>query len=293
MKILLSVIFIIIVLICFLLKNRLIKEYYNKNRYAICFLAVKPNEKLYNFISELESQDIDQNYDFYLCIDKPISQEDYRYINNKKVNIIDIPNNICEQDGFKGSVLYFLENACSRDKALYYFSRKNKKYTNVWFIEEDVFFYDLNSIKNIDQKYDNSVDLISKSHILKMTINPLDWWWPKIVNKVKLPWAKSMICVVRVSNKLLESIDKFVSQNRTLFLDEALFNTIALQNNLNVKTPIEFSTIYENEWAKNVYYNWNEKYMNEQTLNTSYFLHPVKDINLQEEYRKKILNKTI
>jgi hypothetical protein len=292
MKLLLSLVLLsFLILILYILHKKLTKENYKVNRYAICFLAVKPTIELYNFITNLQEQDIEKSYDFYLCIDQSISNEELEKFN--KINIIYIPNGIAEEKGFKGSVLYFPERACSRDKALYYFSIKNKKHEQIWFIEEDVFFYNLQTIKYMDNEYDNSVDLISKGNVIKNKKNPLDWWWPKIINKVSLPWARSMICIIRISKKLLNEIEKYASLNKSLFLDEALFNTIALQNNLVVKCPIELSTIYENEWAKRVYYNWDEKWMNEQTLNPYYFLHPVKDFNQQNEYRKQIskLNK--
>ena len=70
------------------------------------------------------------------------------------------------------------------------------------------------------------------------------------------------------------TISKYAENNKSLFLDETLFNTIAEHNKLNVKIISELSNII---WKK----NWKK-----EDININYLYHPIKDINIQFSYRK-------
>ena len=150
---------------------------------------------------------------------------------------------------------------------------------NIYGLEEDVFiqfFY----IKNIDEKYKN-YDLLSASH--KIIYKKQTKWHWKLVNKIikiKPPYASSMICAIRISKKLLKCIDDYASKYKNLFLDEALFNTLALHNNLKVKNPDELRNI---KWRK----KWKFSDINKKNL-----YHPIKNIRTQKKFRKKLLQKT-
>ena len=84
-----------------------------------------------------------------------------------------------------------------------------------------------------------------------------------------------MICAIRCSKKLLDKIFKYAIKYKTLFLDEAMFNTIALKNKLKVETIDELSTI---EWRK----DWKKNDINKNNL-----YHPIKNIKKQYEFRKQ------
>jgi hypothetical protein len=262
----------------------------NKDKKAICILTTKLSDTLYNFVIDLKNSDTNNLYDYYICVDKILDNKDFLKYNKDNINIINIDSNIPESYGFKGSVLYFLKNACSRDKGLYYFSMINTSYNHIWFIEEDVFFYNLNTIIRMDNKYNDSIDLLLRDLTIKKEKEPLNWHWPKVDGKIDLPWACGMICVIRISKKLLEKIKEYALKNKTLFLDEALFSTIALHNNLKIDTPVEFSTIYENDWRKMDENNWDKnKLIN--SVNKDNFLHPVKKLEEQIEHREMVKNK--
>jgi hypothetical protein len=235
---------------------------------SICFLTVKPNELFYNFVKQLRVK-----HPIYICID----DNNYNIPNyniNDNITIIKINNKICEDDGFKSCVLWFNNTACSRDKALYYFCKNNINYDNVWFIEEDVFIPNINTIENIDNKYIEGDLLVANNDIIynKKT----DWHWNHINNQIKLepPYASSMICAIRCSKKLLDCINNYAEKYNNLFLDEALFNTIALHNNLNTKNISELSSIV---WRR----NWNKNEINEYNL-----YHPIKSMETQYAYRQ-------
>ena len=255
----------------------------------LCFLTVKPSQQLYDFAKELKHD----KYQIYICIDNdsyniPISDD-------ASITILKINSDICENSGFKSSVLSFNNKACSRDKALYYFCKINLNYDYIWFLEEDVFIPTKYTISNIDEKYKGQ-DLLSASHIIKNSIDDImkpdmtfDWWWGHIIQKNKIqllfPFAWSMICAIRVSKKLLMCISEYADKYYNLFLDEALFNTIALQNNLIIENPTELSTIlYVHDLD---IYDWQFK----DITFIDHLYHPLKDYSKHCEYREALNEK--
>ena len=234
----------------------------------ICFLTVNPSELFYNFVKIL--QDHNKNYDIYICIDN----NNYTIPNyNNEIKLIKINNKICENTGYKSSVLWLDNRACARDKALYYFNRNNINYDYIWFLEEDVFIPSVNTIEDIDNKYKYEDLLVSEHNIINK--KRYDWHWKHINRKIKInpPYASSMICAIRCSSKLLKCIDEYVKKYNNLFMDEVLFNTISLQNNLQVKTIDELSPIV---WRR----DWKQ-----EDINSSYLYHPIKCIMTQYKYR--------
>jgi hypothetical protein len=77
----------------------------------------------------------------------------------------------------------------------------------------------------------------------------------------------------------MKSIDAHASKYGGLFIDEALFNTLALQNSLTTITPEEFSSIQWEEISikSNIQVN---------KIQHHKFYHPIKQMNVQEKHRK-------
>lgn len=241
-------------------------------RNIICFLTVRPSKLFYDFCKKLK----DNTTDVYICID----DNDYHIEGyDNEINIIKVDNTICENDGFKSTVFWLNNKACSKDKALYYFCKNNIDYENIWFIEEDVFIPSINTIKNIDKKYGTCDLIVSKNYITyeKKT----DWHWNQVFSQTTIPppYAISMVCAIRCSKRLLDAIHYYASIFNNLFIDEVLFNTIALRSNLNIITPDELSTIeYRKDWDKD-------------DIKECNLYHPMKDICQQYEYRDYIREK--
>jgi len=131
--------------------------------FSIVFLTVKPVKEVFDFAKLLKKD----NYDIFICID----DNDYKLpeYDSKYIKIIKFPLGTAENYGFKNSVRYAPDRACSRDKALYYFSIIEKdKYDYVWMIEEDVFIPTVETIYNIDMKYDD-YDLLCESNSINRT----------------------------------------------------------------------------------------------------------------------------
>ena len=233
----------------------------------ICFLTVNPSELFYHFIKQLPDQ-----HNIYICID----DDNYNIPNyDNKIKIIKINHKICEDSGFKSSILWLNNKACSRDKALYYFCKNNIEYDNIWFIEEDVFIPSIYTIQNLNNKYIYGDLLVKSNDIIYKKCS--DWHWSHINSQIKLnlPYSSSLICAIRCSKKLLQCINDYVGKYNNLFMDEALFNTIALHNNLNIVTPKELCTIL-----------WRGK-LSKCEINENNLYHPVKSMIMQHDYRIK------
>jgi hypothetical protein len=167
------------------------------------------------------------------------------------------------------------------DKALYYFSLLNKKYKNVWFFEDDVFFYDENTLLNIDSKYINS-DLLTNIYDInengnKSRFNNWLWFWINIDNDIKPPYYSSMCCATRISINLLNEFKIYAEKNKMLFFLEALFPTICKNKNLIYDIPEELKYIIHR-----YYYNGTE-------FDKNHLYHPIKNIETQVFLRNKLL----
>lgn len=235
----------------------------------ICFLSVRPSPRFYAMCKALHAAG---PYPVYLCIDDSSYKiPDY----DGAVPLIQIDAAEAEAAGYKGSVLYFKDRACSRDKALYYFSYGNvPPFKHVWFLEEDVFLPSYKTLPAIDSKWVDH-DLLSSSHTV-IQERRTDWHWPHVFSQTDLgpPYAFSMICAVRVSKKLLTAIRTYAASQKGLFMDEALFNTLALQSGLRVGCPYELSTIeYRADWK-----DWQIELRN--------LYHPIKEVDEHERLRR-------
>jgi len=269
MKIIILILILIILLVInyYIVIEKLSNTPYN----IICILSVRPCIKTYNFIKELKSK---SDYEVFIVIDdNNYNIPDY----DGFVKVIKINNEESESIGYKNTILWLEGKAGSRDKALYYFNRQHINYDNIWFIEEDVLIPSIDTIKDIDNKYINE-DLLTSAHQI-FHEDRYDWHWGTVRKNIKidLPYANSMICAIRCSRKMMICIDDYVKKYNNLFLDEVLFNTIALHNNLNVKVIPELSTI-----------TWKRDWVLEDIKKTNLY-HPIKDIQQQYDFRKNIL----
>jgi hypothetical protein len=197
------------------------------------------------------------------------------------VKIVKIDNLEAESNGYKDCILSLKNKAGSRDKALYYFNKESIDYTFIWFVEEDVFIPSIQSIKNIDAKY-LTHDLLSASNYI-IHEKHTDWLWKTVNSQISLnlPYACSMICAIRCSKKMLQSIHNYATVHNRLFLDEALFNTLALHDMLETACPKELSSI-------TYCHNWTYK-----NITSTHLYHPVKSIDQQYKFRTYLETGTI
>lgn len=234
---------------------------------AICILCISPNEDQLEFYNNLSDR-----YDIFFMCDR----ESYISTMYKSVKVINIDSNICEKNGFRNAnTAVFPKTPISWDKALFYFSKIDTSYDYVWFLEEDVLVPSLNTIPNIDAKY-TSGDLLVASHISYQE-EPLWTHWKEAITLMQKPCYKSMVCAVRVSHKLLDYIKTHVEKKQKLFFIELLFNTLADQNGLEIKTIPELSTV-----------TYKDKF---EHIDENNIYHPFKDLKQQTELRNKIVGR--
>jgi hypothetical protein len=150
------------------------------------------------------------------------------------------------------------------DKALYYFAVKNRDYKDIWFIEDDVFFANENTLVNIDNQYPVA-DLISNT-ITSKTENSTWPHWELMENKISEPHYNAMCCASRLSSCLLQKIGEHAMINKTLFFIEGLIPTLCKQNNLVTYSPSELNTIH-----------WRHRFLM-SNINTTQIYHPIKKI---------------
>ena len=226
---------------------------------AICLITHKPNASFLHFLNAFTE------YDIFIIIDDNANKYTGLKGSFPRLNIIQIPNSVCEKSGIINTSAITLKKSVSGwDKAVYYFSIHNDSYKQVWFIEDDVFFNSEKTLVAIDEKYVND-DLLCNSDLTFAT-NRNDWLWRIIRMNLPPPYVCGMMCACRMSNKMLQCLKEYGSKNKTLFFLEALFPTIALHNNLSCIQPEELLTItHRNVWDI-------------ETLTATNLYHPMKKI---------------
>jgi hypothetical protein len=242
---------------------------------AIALLTLKPNVKLIKFYKKI----CRNNYDFYCFID---DNSINNVLINDNVNFIQIDDYFCAMNGFQGFNPVIRKNnaplVSAWDKAIFYFCQQNRSYDHVWFIEDDVFVPSTKLFYAVDSQYKNA-DLLSSENVINITgeLESWDWWRLASDSNLRLPWAKSMVCALRVSKKLLWLLAQHVNKNKyqDKFI-EYIFHTLALHKKLSVKIVENLSGIeWRREWLKD-------------DLNYNTFYHPVKSIQEQILFRENL-----
>lgn len=248
-------------------------EHFTDNKNAFCLLIRTPSIIWLDFLNTFTD-----DYDVYIAIDNVL--DDYSDLINKypNINFVIISDEECQSANYMNSD-FLLKPIVATDRAYYYFNKIDKKYPHIWFCEDDVFIDNMNIIKNLDNKYPND-DIISN----RMTINNIGnkedrWHWQNLYNrneiKFQTPLASSMVCIIRISNNLMQKIHEYVQEFKTLNYKEFLFHTIAIHNNMSIATPAELENI---TWKIDF-----EKLNSKKEYDQLY--HPVKDIKKHIENR--------
>jgi hypothetical protein len=189
---------------------------------------------------------------------------------NSKINFIQIPNKLCEDAGFKNMNFISQKLVTAWEKALYFFANLEIDYKCVWFLEDDVFFYNEQTLQDIDGQYPNS-DLLTNNcdTYVKGT-----WNWSQITINFEPPWYSAMVCASRLSKPLINLIKAYASEHKTLFFLEALFPTICKRNNLIYDLPKELNRILYNITPE------------ESELDKQQIFHPIKKLRQQALFRE-------
>ena len=236
---------------------------------AIVFLTTIPQGNTLQFRTE-----VSKHFDTFIVAD---TTEDL----GLSSKIIQISDKTCVDNGYvgcniSGNETHIKKQVIAYDKFLYVFCEKLTEYDFVWVFEEDVFIPSTDTILNLHKNY-CQYDLVTPNNFLKQDTLP-DWHWHHIFDKIEPPYYYSMVCAMGISRVMLNKIKEYVGNKHHLFHIEAMFNTIAMQNNLFVIDPLEFkSIVWQGAWG-----------LDEFLLLPNNVFHPVKDIENHPKLRGEI-----
>lgn len=208
------------------------------NKSAFVIVTYKPDTKkeLLDFVTTFT------HYDVFVIVDD--NSHDYVELKDtyKTLTFVQVDNQTCSNSGMKNTNTMTLNKEVTGwDKALYWFAFVNTNYNHIWFAEDDVFFYNEKTLLNIDMKYKNE-DLLCNSSFEEGKLN--EWLWNRISISFPPPYYCGMMCICRMSKKMIECLKDYAVKNNTVFFLEALFPTIAKKYNLScIHSPTEFDTI--------------------------------------------------
>jgi hypothetical protein len=247
-------------------------ENLNSSRKAVSLLVREPNVIWLNFLNTFT-----EDYDVYVIIDDynfSTIQLESQYPN---INFIKIKDDTCKKSGFFNVNYVFPKTPTAWDKGLYYFCVVNKNYDYVWFIEDDVYIPNKKILKSIDKKHPDTHLLCGDIGVYRN----YDGWshWNQAKNYFKQPWANGLQCVCRISKKLLNKINDFANENKTLTFLEVLFPTLAHQNNLSSTAPDEFKNVL-----------WSQNFNKLEDLDSKNIFHPIK--NIEDQHKLRLISNT-
>jgi hypothetical protein len=241
---------------------------------AIALIVLEPREIYLDFLLTFS------NYDIYIIIDSDKDQEAITSLAKYKgLNFVQFDKQLCRNNGFQNVNYIGVNKLISGwDKALLFFSVIiSKKYKHVWFIEDDVFFLKEQLLTDLDGQYPKK-DLIANCDFKSQTTNNIaefPWLWSQIDINISKPHYSGMMCIARLSNRLLQKIKWYATTYKTLFFLEALFPTITSHFSLSSVCPEELVTVT----FRDVFF--------EDTLDKdlvrldTHIFHPIKDLNKQ------------
>jgi hypothetical protein len=266
---------------------------------AIAVLTVSPSDDLLEFYSGF----VRLGYRVFVVIDDNNCKLDNAEVKVKYagVSLIQFEDYECRGAGFFNLTATLKKRCSAWDKALYYFCSRDLSHDHVWFIEDDAFVPNHEIILTIDRKY-RKADIISAQNVVNKygVLDDQDGWplWrlvPK--NILPPPWAHSLVCIVRLSRKMLTAFDSFIHSNKNKlrftnavikvagllrqkslspkkFFIEFTFHTLALHNQSSVIKAQELSgVVYRKQWDVS-------------EMNSGTIYHPLKDRDLHSRYRK-------
>jgi hypothetical protein len=238
---------------------------------AICLLTITPNKIWLDFLSKFI------NYEIFIVVDNLLIDYQMYKDSYPNVHFIKVTDDECRYYGYihssymPTSSLVFNE-IIAWDRALCYFTNINTDFEQIWFFEDDVFFYNEQTLLMIDTKYQES-DLLCKDKNPQPKPGEWNWFWPAIHIHFPEPYFHSPICAIRLSNLFLSKLNEYINQHKKLAFIEALLPSIAHYYQLKYVLVDEFGEIH---WRK----EWKMIEMN-----THQIFHPIKNMEQQKEIR--------
>ena len=241
-----------------------------KHKTAFCLLTTKPSKIWLDFLLPFTN-----HFDIFIAID---NQHDYPALKKRypEYRLIQVSDEECTTQKYTNSDYMFKKPVVATDRAFCYFNRINTGYDYIWFCEDDVFIPNIDMINALQSRYPSADLIVPKVEQNKTGAN--DGWphWDQIRDIIPLPWAHGLVCLTRISKRLMEKVDEFVKSHGKLIYKEVLFHTIAIQDNtMRIVTPAEMSKIVWIRDDKGKVRTWDAA---EVQKNPRYIYHPIKDL---------------
>ena len=233
----------------------------------VLFLCADYNKEIYRLCQFVNEH---LGLSAIMIVDK--NEKDYSQCTN--IEIFQVSDEECVESGFNNCFSGLTDalvkkNPIALDKALYYLSKKS--FDKAIILEEDCLVLNL---KIFDKFFKMEFDLLVPSHNYR-TGTYADWHWGSIEKCITPPYFYSMVCCFGISNKLLQKVLEHKDKIGSFFYAEAMFNTIAHQNNFIIKTPKELASVVAmGSWG-----------LSDFRIFRNNIFHPVKDIEKHNFYR--------
>jgi hypothetical protein len=226
----------------------------HKTRRALCLLAYQPTNSLIELFATLYNKN--EEYDYYVVVDDNEFKIDDLKSQFPKIEWIKIREDECKKLGYQNINFIIKKGEPSAwDKAFCYFCEKSDRlYDYYWFIEDDVFIPKIDNLYKIDDKYRDDDILLNKKNIdlstQKNAPNSQIFEVKKYMKKeYETSLCKSMVCIVRLSDKMMKIVKEYVNRYKTMFFLEFFLCTLANYHKVKMNVIEEFSTIrFRNIW---------------------------------------------
>ncbi len=246
---------------------------------AICFVTTRPEPEMLQFVEELALDSRQYGIEVFVMIEDDKYQKPSTLMSSH-VQILQIPNEKCVTYGYQRTM--YVETRplaiTSWDKIFLYFCELNTKHSFLWIIEYDVFIPSVQAFHSIHQLYSSTSDLIVKRVIPNPSGDTSEWvHWSVAIGRLIPPWYRSMANALGLSRRLLTTIADFVRWRGFNAFHEFSVQTLSINLNMTVVSPIEFDTL---AWVQE--YTWTD--ISNRPNN---WWHPVKNWTTQRAWHRR------
>lgn len=246
-----------------------VEAFQSQSNIVICLLCVCPTDRVLAF-----AQKYAETHPVYVVCDDP----ECKVPDNMPFTFVKLTDEVCKSSGYNGANPAISKRPSAWDKAIYYFCTQKMDVGHVWFIEEDVFVPRESLFKELDDRFPDT-DFIMKQNVKDSDDTSFEFWYDGD-GKMERPFYRSLVCVTRISRRLLDLVKKLHDSKNTLVFIEIMFNTLAVQNNLSMQMPPEMqNVIFRHTWTA-------------ETVDNNQFFHPVKDVVEHDVYRERLTQKS-
>lgn len=195
------------------------------------------------------------------------------------INLIQVPDAQARDAGYVNlnPIIPKESRVSAWEKALFLLCQGEKDFSHAWIIEDDVLVTTCDALARIDEDLPRVDLVVPPLQVNWNGIRDSTWpWWHHIPSDLlPPPWAKSMVCAVRLSVRLLDCVSELISfrereqRREGILFIENLFPTLAIHNGLTVASPRQLNGIvYRRAWSLS-------------DFQAGFLYHPVKDWSVQ------------